>query len=212
MSVITISRESGSEGNEIAQILCQRLGYRQFDKGMMLQLAKELGPDTPKVADTAENLPIKKSLFDRVWESLQSVLESGHESQQTISIETGKPLTVKQVQELILAAYNYGNMVIIGRGSQIVLANMPNVLHVRVVAPLEKRIRNWQAREGLAYKDTSKKVKERDSAHIAFVKNFFDTDIRDPELYDLLVNTNKLSPQDAADLIITALQHIQSPN
>lgn len=212
MAVITISRESGSEGNEIAQILCQRLGYRQFDKGMMVQLAKELRSDIAEVADTAEDLLIEKSLFERVWGSLQSVLESGHESQQTISIETGKPLTVRQVQELILAAYNYGNMVIIGRGSQIVLANMPNVLHVRVVAPLEKRIRNWQTREGLAYKDASKKVKERDNAHVDFVKNFFDTDIRDPELYDLVINTNKLSPQDAADLIINTLQHIQPAN
>lgn len=212
MSVITISRESGSEGNKIAQILCQRLGYRQFDKGMMVQLAKELRSDTFEVADTTEDLLIEKSLFERVRGSLQSVLESGHESQQAISIETGKPLTVRQVQELILAAYNYGNIVIIGRGSQIVLANMPNVLHVRVVASLEKRIRNWQTREGLTYKDACKRVKERDSAHVDFVKNFFDTDIRDPELYDLVINTNKLSPQDAADLIINTLQHIQPTN
>ena len=66
MAVITISRQSGSEGNTIAQILCQRLGYGYFDKNMMLEMAKELGWDPEQVADISADGHTVKSKMEKI--------------------------------------------------------------------------------------------------------------------------------------------------
>jgi cytidylate kinase len=99
-------------------------------------------------------------------------------------------------------------MIIIGRGGQVILANKPDVLHVRVIAPLEKRIAVRAAREGLSLKEAQKKLVEADKAHVDFVKNFFDVDNRDPLLYDLVINTDKISIDAAAELIYVALNRL----
>lgn len=96
----------------------------------------------------------------------------------------------------------------VGRGGQVALADKPDVLHVRVVAPLETRIKRWQTREDMMEDEARRKIHKRDAAHIEFVKRFYDADITYPTLYDLVVNTGKLTPSAAADLIIKALGHI----
>jgi len=209
MAVITISRQSGSEGNEIAQILCEKLGYRLFDKAMMIELADELGSDPSSMTDAPSGPDKARELVDRVLNSFQSPV--GRHVFKDISFEEGSAMTEVQVRSLILAAYFHGNVVIVGRGSQIVLSDKPDVLHVRVVAPLDKRIKIWQERESLSYKDANKRVSERDRVHVDFVKNYFDTDIREPSLYDLVVNTSKFPPGTAADLIMEALRHVEPP-
>ena len=87
-------------------------------------------------------------------------------------------------------------------------SDLPDVLHVRVVAPLEKRIANWQAREKLTYEEAQQKIAERDAAHIDFVETYFDMDLNEPLLYDLVINTGKFSPEEAAEVILEALKKL----
>jgi cytidylate kinase len=208
MSVITISRQSGSEGNQIARVLCEELDYSIFEKPLMMQLAAQLKRE---VTDGADQLPKARSLLERILNPFDSALEPGHEIHKEISFDEHSLPSVDQVSALIMAAYHHNNVVIVGRGSQVVLANKPDVLHVRIIAPLEKRIQTWMARDKLTYKDAEKRVHERDKAHVDFVKNFYDADVRNPELYDLVINTEKLSIIDAVDLIIQALHNIEPP-
>ena len=212
MAVITISRQSGSEGNEIARILCEKLGYRLFDKALIIQLAEKLGQEPEKSADETEGLSKARALVERILNPLQPGIDSHHLAHKALSLENGSIMTKTQVRDLILAAHSQGNVVIVGRGSQVVLAGMPDVLHVRIVAPLERRIQNWQEREGLSFEDASKRVHDRDKAHVDFVKHYFDTDIGDPALYDMVINTAKFPPDIAADLIIEGLRHLHPPD
>lgn len=208
MSVITISRQSGSEGNQIARVLCEELDYSIFEKPMMMQLAAQLKAEA---TDETDHLPKARSLLERILSPFDAALQTGHEVHKEISFDENSLPSVDQISALIMAAYHHDKVVIVGRGSQVVLANQPDVLHVRIIAPLEKRIQTWMARDKLTYKDAEKKVHERDKSHVDFVKNFFDEDIRDPELYDLVINTGKLSIMDAAELIIQALHHVEPP-
>lgn len=208
MSVITISRQSGSEGNQIARVLCEELDYVIFEKPLMMQLAAQLKSEE---ADGADQLPRARSLLERILNPFDAALQADHEAQKEISFDENSLPSVDQVSALIMAAYHHNNVVIIGRGSQVVLANKPDVLRVRIIAPLEKRIQTWMVRDKLTYKDAKKRVHERDKAHVDFVKNFYDADVRNPELYDLVINTEKLSIIDAVDLIIQALHNIEPP-
>jgi len=208
MSVITISRQSGSDGNQVARVLCEELDYVIFEKPLMMQLAAQLKAEA---TDAAEQLPRARTLLERILSPFDSALDAEHEAQKEISFDENALPSVDQVSALITAAYHHNNVVIVGRGSQVVLANKPDVLRVRIIAPLEKRIQTWMARDKLTYKDAEKRVRERDKAHVDFVKNFFDEDVRTPELYDLVINMDKLSVLNAVGLIIKALHNIEPP-
>jgi cytidylate kinase len=82
---------------------------------------------------------------------------------------------------------------------------MPDVLHVRVVAPLETRIRRVQEKEGLTAEEARNRVIELDQASAGWVKHIYDADPADPALYDLVISTGKISPATAADLVIQAM-------
>lgn len=208
MTVITISRQSGSEGNEITRVLCSRLGYRYFDKTMMAQLAKELGWEPDEVVDISGDQYQAKSLLERLFGAIQLPFGDPSAAAFLAQEDARMALTVAHVRSLISAAYEHDNVIIVGRGGQVALADKRDVLHVRVVAPLETRIKRWQTRQAISEEEARQKIHERDAAHSDFVKRFFDADISDPTLYDLVINTHKLTVDEAADLIIKALEAI----
>ena len=82
---------------------------------------------------------------------------------------------------------------------------MPNVLHVRLVAPIELRIQRMQQSEGVTAVAARELVHRRDQAAADYVKHFYDVDSSDPLLYDMVINTSKITPPVAAELIIKAL-------
>jgi cytidylate kinase len=209
MAVITISRQSGSEGNKVTEILCERLGYRYFDKNLMAQLATEIGEVPNQYVDVSMDEHQPKGFFERAFGNFQTPF--GDPGGWTLAAQNDarKALSVQQIRGLILAAYKNGNIIVVGRGGMVVLAGMPDVLHVRLVAPQETRIQRWQAREGLTYDAARKRVNDRDAAHIDFVRRFFNVDVADPALYDLVISTEKFAPEAAADLIIRALEALK---
>lgn len=206
MAIVTLSRQSGSEGNEIAQLLCKRLGYRLFDKNLMFQLATESGMRPSEIADASADSHQAKGWLERIFANLPSPFEDPSSWTLGAQEDARKAMSVLQVRKLINAAYEHGNIVIVGRGGQVELADKPNVLHVRVVAPLEIRIKRWQERENLLYDEARARVLERNQAHIDFVKRFYNADVTDPELYDLIISTKKITPEGAVDLIVKAME------
>ncbi len=204
MPVITISRQYGSYGDAVAELLCDRLGYRSLDKGLMRSLAAQAGLKPGKIADLSEDQYQPRTLLERfagsgpplrhpaVWAEYGEWVGREH--------TTGDLVT-----QLIQAAYEKGNVVIVGRGGQVVLREKPDALHVRLVAPLAMRVRRHQIRAGLAAEAARGEVIERDQASAEFIGRFYGADVADPGLYDLMINTGKLPPAAAADLIIEAL-------
>ena len=204
MAVITISRESGSGGKEIANLLSEKLNYKILTKDVMIELAAQL-----EASSQAQELPVESSVLDELIDGIAPARQQV--KKQATAFDFEKPLTIRQVRDLVLAAYQHDNMIIIGRGSQVILANKPDVLHVRVIAPVEKRTAVRVAREGLSLKEAQKKLMDADKAHVDFVKNFFDVDNRDPLLYDLVINTGKISIEAGAELILLALEKLPKP-
>lgn len=210
MSVITISRQSGSEGNEIAEILCERLGYRLFNKQLIVRLANEHNWDSSPVEELTEDEHQILSAVQKAFGYFRTPIAS-HSFSRYLPYDYHTEIHLDRIltERLIRAAYQLGDVVIVGRASQVILADKPDVLHVRVVAPEEQRIQTWQKRGGLSYETAKKIVHERDKAHLDFVRTYFEEDLNQCSLYDLNVNTNKFTPSNAADLIIAALGMMQ---
>jgi len=93
------------------------------------------------------------------------------------------------------------NVVIIGRGSQVILKDHPGAVHVLLAAPFDRRIEAFAVREGVGPEEARKQVHERDHGRVAFHQKFFKVDVNDPALYDLTLNTARFSPEEAAQFV-----------
>jgi hypothetical protein len=98
-----------------------------------------------------------------------------------------------------------GNVVIVGRGGQVVLKDLPGVLHVRIIAPFEIRLKQIMALEGGDDKKARRVLTQSDRDSAGFLRSFFDVDWEDRSLYDLMINTEKLSTETAAKLIMDSI-------
>jgi cytidylate kinase len=205
MPVITISRQYGSYGDAVAELLCDRLGYRILDKNLMRDLAREAGLQPKKVVDLSEDQYRPRTLVERFLGDSAPPPRNPVAYAAYLAAEARKHSAEELVIQLIRVSYEKGNVVIVGRGGQVVLRDKPDVLHVRLVAPLEVRIRRHQIRAGLTVEAAREEVLERDRASAQFVKRYHGVDVADPTLYDLIINTGKLPWEGAADLIARAL-------
>lgn len=204
MAVITISRQYGSGGREVAGLICERLGYRYFDKELMAQLGDELGLAPEQVVDLPDHRHRTQGLLERLFASAINPL--GDPSSWTLParLAAQQRTTVQTFQSLIQAAHAQGKVVIMGRGGQVVLRNAPDVLHVRLVAPVEQRVARVQRREGLSEAEARARIAERDEASLDYLKRYYDCDPDEPLIYHLVLNLGKLSTANAYDLIAKA--------
>ena len=99
-------------------------------------------------------------------------------------------------------------MTLVGRGANVITARLPNVFHVRLVAPIATRIRHAAAFYHLSEAEAAKLVREQDNARRRYVRRFFNSEIDDPSLYDVTLNTGRLGFARTAEAIAElALQH-----
>jgi len=117
-------------------------------------------------------------------------------------------LSREVVERLVRIAYNEDNVVVVGRGGQMVLRGLPDVLHVRIVGPFAKRVQTVAQFDGLPSEAARERVQARDHAAADYLKQNYRVDVADPCLYDVVINTERLTWEAGADMIIAALKHL----
>jgi cytidylate kinase len=210
MATITLSRQYGSGGDEIARRISEITGYRYFDKVLMTQLAHDEGLAEGEIVDYSEDNPnvrnFWKHLFSsgvvseaRVWEEDDSGVhrESIRELNETSSLVL--------MQSTIQAAYRHGNVIIVGRGGQALLLDKPDVFHVRIEASLEARVRRVQEQTNLELTAAQRTVQQHDQAASDYLSRFYLINGSDPLLYHLVINTGKMPLESAAQLIASVV-------
>jgi cytidylate kinase len=186
MSAITISREFGSLGCEAAHKAAERLGFRLVQRELINQAAIRAG--TPEVALAA---------IDEL--GLLRLTPSPRANQAYL-------VAVRQVIEVLAAE---GNVVIIGRAGQALLKGRPDILHVRIVAPVELRAQRVSERFNVSIEAALAQVEASDRSRSRYVKRFYHIRWDDPMHYDLVINTAKLTSEAAALLITQAWSDLQ---
>lgn len=217
MSVITISRQYGSGGDEIADLLRRDFGYRVFDKFILAEAALDAGLSEQEIVDYSEDQYKAKTFFERLFGRSRPVAQMSTWVEVKGGVRVTENLSLSEEQALgfvrkaVLSAYELGNMVIVGRGGQVILKDHPNVLHVRVEAPLEERlirVRNDTAFAGRSFSDSVEArraaqdlIETRDAASSDYLKRFYNVDWFDSSLYHIIINTGKLSIEQSVNLI-----------
>jgi cytidylate kinase len=202
---ITISRETGSGAVTIAQMLVERLNavskssgdtasWMVFDRNLAKQVLTDhaLPENLEKFVIEDARLPV---------ESIVEELLGLHPTQWTL---------VQHTTRTILRLAGLGRAILVGRGAEAITNRLPFVFHVRLVAPLEKRIQHASQYYKITEEDAAKMIKEADHARRRYLRRYFDADVEDPLLYDLVLNTGRLGFVRTAELIAqAAMRHYE---
>ncbi len=217
MAVITISRQYGSGGDEIARQLCELLAYGYFDKLLLAHTAAKMGLAESEIVDLSENNYRVRSLFDQLivgWRSPRTIAQAEiwqqelFGGQSTAASALNKAQSQALVESALQMAYRHDNLVIVGRGGQVVLKDQPDVLHVRIEAPVAVRVKRLQTRQQISAALAQARISEHDRASAGYLRHFYKVDWSDPLLYHLVINTGNLELEAAARLIVKALDHL----
>lgn len=179
MAIITISRQIGSLGDEIARALATRLGYGRIAKSQIAEVLSEHGfsaADVDKYDETnptlLQHLSVQKKIFEHV-----------------IRAAIGE-----------FAAKD--NVVIVGRGAQVILREIPGILHVRVIAPHTARVDRLMEQQGGERKNVQREIQQSDRNSSGYIRTYFNVDWDDNELYDLVLNTRAMTLNNCVEAII----------
>jgi cytidylate kinase len=202
MRAVTISREYGSGGGEIATRLAKRLGWQLIDHEVVVGVAKALGVTEAEAEAHDEHVD---STVARML-SLLGAIQSPVPAALPLDISTDERDYDLARRKVVEGAFVTGNAVIVGRGAQVLLASHRDVLHVRVVAPLEQRIRYVMQREGLDRVTAQARIHAKDHDRARFLLAEHHQNPTEVHLYDLVVNTGVLDLDSVVDLLVLALQ------
>jgi cytidylate kinase len=195
---VTISRQAGCGALVVAEKLARHLQehspkhavpWTVFDRNLMDKVLED------------HDLPTRLAQFlpeDRVsyLEDIMADLLQSYPPSQTV---------IRQTTETILKLASLGNVILIGRGGNIITARLPNVFHVRLVAPLEQRIEHSNKSYGMTKTEARKFCLREDLGRERYLKKYFHADINDASLYHLVINTGLVGYDNAAKLIGDAM-------
>ncbi len=191
---ITISREAGCRAHALAEKLVRYLEphnapeappWTIFDKNLIQQVLQE------------HQLPERLAQFmpeDRILE-IDDIMD------ELFGLRPPSWTLVQQISETILRLADLGNVIIVGRGANIITAKLSHVFHLRMVGSLQRRIENMQCFEGLQLKEATERIRHEDLGRQRYVKKHFEKDVGDPLLYHLVINTDLVSPAEAVPLV-----------
>mgnify|MGYP000920202180 CR=1 FL=1 len=179
MPIITISRGSYSRGKEVAEKLAQRLGYVCLSRDILLEASDEF--DIPEIK-------LVRALHDA-----PTVLER---------FSHGKERYVSYIRSALLQHVLKDNVVYHGLAGHYLLAGIPNVLKVRIIADMEDRVREEMKREGISAEKARYILKKDDEERRKWSLQLYGTDTWDSRLYDMVLNIQNLSVEDAVDVLV----------
>ncbi len=203
MSAVTISREYGSGGGEIASRLARHIGWQLIDHEIVEHVALELGTSTQEAEAHDEH---RESSFAQLLNTVQYLEPALMVNAPAEAFQTDENVYRDAVSKVVQAAAKRRHAVIVGRGSQVLLGKKRDVLHVRIVAPLEQRIIYVMQREGLDRDAAQSRIQSKDHGRMRYLQANYHEKSDDAHLYDLVLNTSVLDLDSAVEMITLALQ------
>jgi cytidylate kinase len=203
MAVITISRELGSNARQVIDLLCERLGYCRVDKALLTHIAEEAGIDVRAVLAKERDVASKPHLISDQMTSLYGRQPTAFGREGEIDDQT----YAQVVRETMERFASQGDAIIVGRGGQVILRDWPGALHVHIYAPPEVRAQRLAERHSITKLDAQRRIQRSDERKRAYIRNMHrNANWKDLKYYDLAINSEHLTPEAMADVILTMAQ------
>lgn len=201
MAIVTITRQLGAGGGELAGLLARRLGWRRMDREVVERVARELQVD-PTLVEPADERT------ETLWERAGQYLADGPAgllvgpASTPFAPEAVFRATVRVLGEVA----REGSVVVVGHGAQCVLDEHPNTLHVLVHADLPFRLGRARLRWGSDPGAVEQRLRRSDRDRQRYIRTHFQRDWMDPRLYGLSVDSGRIGIRQAADLVYSAVR------
>jgi cytidylate kinase len=200
-TVVCISHAAGAGGEEVGRLVAERLGFLYVNEEIVARAAAKGGVDAADVADEER----RKSLAAR---ALNAIAQGGGEAW---TLGAVGPLSSREeldsddirslIRETIEQTAARGKAVIVAHAASYAIGHGHGVLRVFVTASPETRTSHVAEEEGLDQAGAARAVKQSDAGRADYLKRFYDVREESPTHYDLVLNTDALSIEQAADLI-----------
>ncbi len=183
MSIVTVSRELGSLGTEVAQAVAKDLKFEYLDKEAFNKALSEYGISSLKLERYDEKKP-------PLWDVFSS----------------DRDRFLLFMKMVIYDFARKGNVIIVGRGGQVLLQDVPGTLKIRLEAPMATRLERVQQAMNCDRKQAEHLIRSSDHDRNGFHKFFFNIDWDQRSVYDLVFNTRTLTLDTAAAIIEAAVK------
>jgi cytidylate kinase len=188
---ICISRQYGARGAAMGRMIADRLGFRFYSDEL--------------IQNIAEAAHVRQQLVETVDERVQGGIAEWVANLIKRGVFAPSDY-LRNLSNVVLTLGRHGKGVIVGRGAHFLLDDK-TTLRVRVIAPLEARVARIAARDDLNEADARAKVQRIDEERVAFNRQHYNADIRDPIHYDLVLNAGTLGVEGAAAQTVAAFQY-----
>jgi CMP/dCMP kinase len=191
VAVITFSREPYSGTQDLARQLAQRLGYRYVGLEELAQAVTARG-GVERVPQTSEHEGRALSLWELIGEQLTGDRETYIAALRAV------------VTDLAIA----DNVVMVGHGAGLLLGDMPSVVRVFVVAPMDERVARLVAEGGQDPDQARRSIEQRDRESADFLRHVFGIDWLDAHHWDLVINTGRANAAAALDMLTSYAESV----
>jgi hypothetical protein len=191
---ITLSRETGAGADVIAEMICENLQNKAkndmvkwtiFDKNLIEKVIED------------HNLPgqIAKYLAEDKFNAINNTVN------ELLGLHPPEWVLIHKTTQTIMQLASLGNVILVGRGSNVVTAHMSNVIHVRFIAPLPDRIKHIMEKFDLMERAAAERIKKDDAMRRHYLHHHYGKELADNYLYHLIINTHLIPYKEAAELV-----------
>lgn len=197
--VITVEREFGSGGADIARELAERLGWKLYDHLLTDEIARMMNCDCRVVEEREEH---KDPLRYRLFKAFMRGSFEGSQNAPRLKMVDADCIRVV-AERVVTAAAQGGNAVIVGRGSAYYLRGRPDTFHVFVYAPFQEKV-NRLRKKGHSEEEAADLAETVDRDRAAYIKQYFDVEWPPRYLFDLMINS-KVGLETVVQMILDAV-------
>jgi cytidylate kinase len=199
MPLITISRQYGSGGSEVAERVAKSLNWHLYDNAVVDEVARRLGMSAADVSAREERVP---SLPERIASAMALGMPEVMPTVADLAMQPSEERIVEMTKRVMEEAVLAGPAVLVGRGAQSMLAARADALHVFCYAPPEALASYAVSNLGIAPEDAARVVAENNHQREQYVRHHWKRNWRDFANYHVCVNTAWLGLDGAAELIV----------
>jgi cytidylate kinase len=204
VNIITIEREYGCGGGDIAKLVANRLSWKLWDQQLTEEIARLANCPKAVVQEREEK---NDPLYYRLFKSFLRGSYEGSINAPKLNLVDSETI-LKTTKRVVEHVAERGNSVIVGRGSQQFLKNRKDTLRVFLYAPREDKVRRLLSR-GKSEKDSEELVDTVDRERADFIQKYFNVDWPDRSIYHVMLNT-AIGDECTADMILSLAQTFQT--
>jgi hypothetical protein len=209
---VAISPTDGSAGEQLGPVVARDLGYRLVNEQIVAQAAREAGVTPDTVADVEK----RKGMLHRLLEGLSEVGPAGAAGFTGFAAIPEEPGPNRDalrglIRSVLEESAEQGNAVIVAHAASLALGGNPDVLRVLITASPETRAKRIAEAQNVDEAEAQKLVASGDANRADYLKRFYGASAESATHYDIVINTDRVSTDDAAALILGAARSQQIP-